>query len=169
MVAWFANLTFSFCSKFVVKTSSPTKAFWQQVNDSVLAGLKEKILTHKDGEIFEAPINKHLPVHDSSRFKGNVFVLINRYSFSNAATTAAMVQDYGFGTLVGEPTADLATTYAAVHEFKLPHTGIGVTYPKAYMVRPAGNKAPAAVLPDYLVPEAKDVLEYTLKSVVYAN
>lgn len=166
MVAYFANNPFWFCSKFLVKTSSQTRKFWEQVNDTLLADLKEKILTHKDGEIFEASIDRHLPVPDSLLFKGKVFVLVNRYSFSNAVTTAAMIQDYKFGTLIGEQTADLPTTYAAVHQFNLPHTGIAVIYPKAFMVRPNCNKLFKGVMPDHVVPEGADILEYACKLMV---
>lgn len=169
-VAYFAKEPFSFTSAFYVKTSKPTKEFWKNVNDTSLTKLKKEILTRKDGEVFEADIQKYTPRMDSSRFAGNVYVLINKYSYSNAATSAAIIQDYNFGTLIGEQTVDSPTLYASVHEFILPITRITVTYPKALIIRPNGDKSIKGVVPDFRVSEnpltsADDPLEWTLKHI----
>ncbi|MEC5145763.1 S41 family peptidase [Chitinophaga sp. 212800010-3] len=166
MIAYFANKPFWFCSRFSVRTSALTKAFWKGVNDSTLKDIKEAILSHNDGEVFDTPIPSFPPRTDSFRFTGNAYLLVNRYSYSNAAVTPALVQDYGFGKVVGEPTADCPTLYAAEHDFKLPHTQFICSYPKAYMVRPNGNTESKGVQPDYPVavkPGTEDnVLEYVL-------
>jgi len=72
---------------------------------------------------------------EGERFTGKVFVLIDRYSYSNAVNVAALVQDYKFGTVIGEETADMATTYGAMEQFTLPLTGLSVGYAKAYLIR----------------------------------
>ena len=82
---------------------------------------------------------------------GGVYVLINRNSFSNAVAVAATIQDYRFGTILGEETSDLATTYGAMETFTLPGTGIKVGFPKARIVRPSGDPAPRGVLPDIAI------------------
>jgi C-terminal processing protease CtpA/Prc len=86
------------------------------------------------------------------KFEGEVYVLVNRYSFSNAVTTAALIQDYGFGVIMGEQTVDMATTYGAMERFTLPETGIVVAYPKALIVRPSGNDKAHPVSPDVELP-----------------
>jgi len=163
IVAWFADRPFWFCSKFVVRTSAITKRAWTDVTDPDLQPLRDLILNHADGELFEAPIGSCAPKPAPLRFKGKVFVLVDRYSYSNAVTTAAMIQDYGFGELVGEPTADVPTTYAAVHDFRLPITSAVITYPKAYMVRPNGDRSLDVVTPDHLVPHGEDALRFALR------
>lgn len=60
----------------------------------------------------------------SPRFEGRVYVLINRRSYSNAAAVAALVQDYGLGTILGEETSDLATTFGAMETFTLSAPGL---------------------------------------------
>ena len=75
-------------------------------------------------------------------------MLVNRYSFSNAVTVAAQIQDYGFGVVTGETTADMATTYGAMEQFTLPRTGIIVGYPKAHIVRINGALESHPVTPD---------------------
>jgi C-terminal processing protease CtpA/Prc len=82
------------------------------------------------------------------RFRGHVWVLVDRHSYSNAASVAALVQDYGFGTIIGEETADVASNYASVQHFTLPRTGIVVTYPKSHFIRPNGKDEVAGVRPD---------------------
>jgi C-terminal processing protease CtpA/Prc len=173
MVAYFATRPFSFTSAFYVKTSQITKEYWKNVSDTdtLLADLKRSILEKKDGEQFEANIRKYAPRTDSLKFEGKVYVLIDRYSYSNTATTAAIVQDYKFGVLIGEQTADSPTLYGAVHEFELPNTKISITYPKALMVRPSGDRTLAGVKPDFSVPDdmfttEDEVLNWT---VAYIN
>jgi hypothetical protein len=148
MVAYFAKRPFWFCSQFLVRTSAITKAFWKDVDDPSLADLKKGILSKKDGERFEVTFGKYSPRTDSLRFEGRVLVLVDRYSYSNAPGTAALIQDYKFGTIVGEHTADSPTSYGAVHEFKLPNTRLAVTYPKALIVRPNGDRSVTGVVPD---------------------
>jgi hypothetical protein len=68
---------------------------------------------------------------EGRRFTGAVCLLINRQSYSNAVLVAAIAQDYGFATVIGEETADLASTFGAAEKFTLPGTGIEVSFPKA--------------------------------------
>lgn len=86
------------------------------------------------------------------RFQGRVHVLVNRHSYSNAVSVAAMVQDYGFGRVLGEETADLASTLGAMEHFSLENSGLSVGYPKARILRPGGDPAPRGVVPDRVLP-----------------
>lgn len=101
-------------------------------------------------------------------FVGPVYVLVNRHSYSNTVMVAATVQDYGFGTVLGEETSDLAATYGAMETFALSRTGIAVGFPKARIVRPSGATTARGVVPDVvlttpIVPGTNDaVLEQAL-------
>ncbi|PWJ41872.1 S41 family peptidase [Sediminitomix flava] len=168
IIAYFADKPFKFCSKFEVKTSKITKEFWEKVEDTQNKELKESILSHKNGEIFTSDISLNQPQADSLQFKGKVYVLINRYSYSQATVTAAMIQDYKFGTLIGETTADVPTTYGAIHQFELPNTKISVSYPKAFIIRPNGNTELKGTTPDIKVTpnrftEKDEILDYAIE------
>ena len=170
MVAYFANKPFWFCSEFSVKTSRITKDFWRNVNDPALAELKNKILIKKDGEIFKVDFQKYQPRTDNLKFEGKVYVLIDRYSYLNTVATSAIVQDYGFGELVGEPTADTPTSDGAIHQFKLSHTQIAVSYPKAFLVRPNGDRSLRGITPDFEVADDRlnendETLDFVLKRI----
>lgn len=170
MLAYFAKEPFSFCSSFSVKTSALTKSFWRDVADTSLADLKKDILNKPDGTIFQTKIIKQQPVTDSLQYKGKVYVLIDRYSYSNAVTTAATIKDYHWGTLIGETTSDVPTTYAAIHEFKLPHTGMEVSYPKALIVRPNGDRSTRGLEPDLQMETKSGIKDSVLEeALVYLN
>ena len=168
MVAYFANRPFRFASEYNVKTSQITKNYWKNVKDPLLRDLREKILTKRNGAIFQEDIKEYRPRTDSLKFKGRAFVLIDRYSYSNATTTAAIIKDYGFGVLIGEQTADTPTSYASIHQFQLPNTKLTVTYPKAFFVRPNGDRKLGGVRPDHRISddpftERDEILEFALK------
>lgn len=156
MIAWFADKPFRFASEFIVKVSPQSQA----ANDERLKTstdssdishkLAEFYNTHKHGETFTFSLPDALP-NKNKRFNGDVYVLVNRNSYSNAVSVAAIVQDYGFGQVIGEETADLATTLGAMESFTLRHTGIKVGYPKALIIRPNGSRVPEGVTPDYLI------------------
>lgn len=170
MLAYFAHKKFRFCSDFKVRTSEITKQYWRQVKESedkLLVDLKAQILSHQNGARFSFAMPYHQPRRDDLTFRGKVYVLINRYSYSQATITGAMVKDYGFGTLIGETTADVATNYGSIHQFSLPHTKIAISYPKAFIVRPNGNQEFKGVTPDYLIRDnlftpKDEILDFTL-------
>lgn len=167
MLAYFADKPFWFCSQFHVRTSELTKKFWEDVETENLQEMRKQILSHENGERFEAAFENYQPNLDSLRYTGEVYVLIDRYSFSNTVSTAAIIKDYGFGTLLGEITADIPTSFGAVHQFNLPHTQIAITYPKAFIIRPNGSESLIGVKPDIPLQEIRgngkdDMLEQTL-------
>jgi C-terminal processing protease CtpA/Prc len=148
MIAYIADRPFRFCSRFTVKTSQMTKEFWRDVEEPALNELKREILSRDNGERFDVELPFTRPRSETERFRGRVYVLIDRFSYSNAVSVAAICQDYGFGIIVGEMTADLPTTYGAAHQFTLPNTGFTVMYPKAWIVRPNGDMRADGVKPD---------------------
>ncbi|MBN1186519.1 MAG: hypothetical protein JXB49_29860, partial [Bacteroidales bacterium] len=168
MISYFADKPFSFTSKFSVKTSQITKECWKNNDIPEHQELKKQILSLEDGTRFDVQIPEINPHPDSIRFKGKVFVIINRYSYSNTSSVASIIQDYNFGEIIGEETAEVVSSYGAVHSFELPNTKWNVVYPKALGVRPNGDASQRGVIPDYPIEEENftntdNVLDYTLK------
>lgn len=154
MISWFATRPFRFASSFRIKVSEAAVASNQARlavagNDptGASAGLARAYAGARNGDLIDLPV---LPAEPRSgdTFAGKVFVLINRHSYSNAVNVAALIQDYGFGTILGEETSDLATTLGAMEQFTLARTGIVVGFPKARIVRPNGDLAQRGVIPD---------------------
>jgi hypothetical protein len=174
LLAWIADRPFQFASRFQIRISPETTASnAARLRTSVdpaaspssrMAQLYERA---SPGDVVTFPVAEARP-REGQRFRGRVYLLIDRHSYSNTAMVAATVQDYGFGTVVGEETADLATTLGAMESFTLPNTGIAVGYPKALIVRPSGSTVRRGVVPDVpidspLVADASDpVLQQVL-------
>ena len=158
MISWFATRPFRFASQFKVKVSEQSIAAntARLAQDAEAAGPVSReyaqLYAHsRIGEIVDFPIREALP-REAGSFTGKVYVLIDRQSYSNAVAVAALVQDYGFGVIVGEATSDMATTYGAMEQFSLTHTGLLVGYPKARIVRPNGDLRSRGVTPDIAIP-----------------
>ena len=107
------------------------------------------MILYGDFVSFELP---YAQPREGERFTGDIHVLVNRFSYSNAVSVAALIQDYGFGTVYGEPTRDMSTTYGAMEHFTLPHSGFLVGYPKAHIIRPNGIEESHPVTPDIAIP-----------------
>ncbi len=154
MVSWVADEPFKFASEFRIKVSpaaidSNRKRVEATPGDenSASAKLAAAYAGKKPGEVISYDIPTARP-RSGERYTGACHVLVNRYSYSNAVNVAALMQDYGFAKILGEETADLATTYGAMETFKLPRTGIDVGFPKALIIRPNGSLAARGVIPD---------------------
>ncbi len=167
LVSYFADKPFKWNSEFTLKTSQFLKEHTRKQNDTTNAYF-QKILTHKDGAIYNFEFDEYQPQPKQKRFTGAVYVLVNRQSHSQSAVTASQIQDYKFGTIVGEETGDFPTLYASQFQYSLPNTGIVVKVSKGQIVRVNGSKKPEGVIPDimikdHLLDEEDEILNGLLK------
>lgn len=154
IIAWFATADWTIASDFRIRISEQTTASNQArletleaPEGSISAEYAALFANAENGEIISFDMPSASP-RDGARFTAPVYLLINRYSYSNSANVAAILQDYGFATIAGETTTDMATTYGAMEHFTLPLTGIRVGFPKAHIIRPSGVEHPHPVTPD---------------------
>jgi hypothetical protein len=157
LVSWFATKPFRFASQFRIRVSAQSVAANASriENDAAAAGpvsrqFADLYARSRIGDVVDFDIPEASP-RTGHRFAGRVFVLIDRQSYSNAVAVAALVQDYRFGLIVGEATADMATTFGAMEQFALDHTRLLVGYPKARIVRPNGDPRSRGVTPDMAI------------------
>ncbi len=169
LIAFFATEPFIGASGFKIRTSKISKEFWRNVTDTsqLIMDIKQQILSENDGERFEIDGNKYKyqPRNDSLKYNGNVFVIIDGLTFSQAIEVAGMIKKYGFGTLFGEPTTPLMSANA--RQFKLLNTQLTVTFPEAYY---GDTSMINGVIPDYYVhdnilTEKDEILDYTIKMI----
>lgn len=152
LVAWFATRPFRFSDAFSIKASPEIRRQFQERagastdEHDIVRQMYQAIDGQRDGTVVRFELPRVAPRQE--RFSGQVFLLVNRHSYSNAASLAGMLQDYGFAKIIGEETADLPTSYASSAQFELPNSGLVVTYPKGYFVRPSGDETLRGVLPD---------------------
>ena len=158
VIAWFADRPFRFTSDFRIRVSEQSiasnQARLEATGHDPASGSGQLAALYEQAEIGEI-VTYDLPYaqpREGRRFEGRVHVLVNRYSYSNAVTTGALIQDYSFGTIYGEPTRDMATTFGAMEHFTLEHSGFVVGYPKARIIRPNGEATPHPLSPDVRLP-----------------
>lgn len=162
LVSYFADKPFKWNSEFTLKTSRFLKEHTRKHNDTTDAYF-QKILLHKNGEIYNYEFEEYQPQTNQKRFGGEVYVLVNRQSHSQSAVTASQIQDYKFGTIVGEETGEFPSLYASQFQYTLPNTGIVVKVSKGQIVRVNGSKKEEGVIPDimikdYLLDEEDEIL-----------
>jgi hypothetical protein len=85
------------------------------------------------------------------RFGGEVQVLVGPGTYSSAVQFANTVQDFGFGTLVGEGDSVRAMQSGGIQRIALPNTGLVLWSPRFVLVRPSGKLAPKWLTPDIRV------------------
>ena len=171
LISFFADKPFQWNSRFSLKTSTYLKENTRNRKDTSDA-YSQKILKHQNGEIFPYHFKKTQPQESEKRFKGNVFTLINRQTYSQAALAASVIQDYQFGTLAGEETGDFPSLYASIFTVELPNTRIPVKIPKGYMVRINESEKPEGVIPkisinDHLLDAKDEILDTLLNKIGY--
>lgn len=169
LVSYIADQPFKWNSSFTLKTSQFLKDHVRQHNDTTDVYWQE-VLNHENGEIYEYEFEAYQPQPKDKRYEGEVYVLINRQSHSQSALTAAQIQDYEFGTIVGEETGDYSSLYASQFQYSLPNTGIPVMVSKGYMVRVNGSTEDEGVIPDifikdHLLDEQDEILDGLLERI----
>lgn len=169
LVSYIADKPFKWCSSFTLKTSNFLKEQVRKTQDTTSA-YWSSILTHDDGDVYPYEFKAYEPQSKEKRYEGAVYVLVNRQSHSQSAVTAAQIQDYEFGTIVGEETGDFPSLYASQFTYSLPATGIPVKVSKGYIVRVNGNTEARGVIPDifikdHLLDEEDEILEGLLNKI----
>lgn len=169
LISYFATKPFKWYNEFTLKTSNVLKAQTRSQTDTTDA-YSNAILSNKDGTIFKYDFESQNPVLPSKRFQGNIYVLVNRQTYSMAAVAAALIQDYKFGKIVGEQTGDPPTLYASQFSYQLPSTGITIKVPKGYIIRPNGNKGfkglrPNIIIHDHLLDSDDEILSHVLDNI----
>lgn len=167
LISYFANKPFQWNSRFSLKTSKYLKQNTRKNNDTTNAYFQE-ILKHQDGKVYPYYFEEMQPQEAKKRYKGTVFTLVNRQTYSQAAVAASLIQDYQFGTLAGEETGDFPTLYASIFTVELPNTRTPVKIPKGYIVRVNKSESPEGVIPeilieDHLLDDNDEILDTLLK------
>ncbi|MEM6685220.1 MAG: S41 family peptidase [Bacteroidota bacterium] len=162
LVSYIADKPFRWTSKYEVKSSAILKKHIRASKNSN-SEFSRAILSHKNGDVFEYTFKEQQPQPKDKRFKGMVFVLVNRQSHSQATVTAAQIQDYKFGVIIGEETGEYSSLCASQLKYKLPNTNIEVKVSKGFMRRINGTVSkkgvqPDVVIQDHLVDEKDEIL-----------
>jgi len=81
------------------------------------------------------------------QYSGRLYFIQSQFTYSAAVILANLAKQYGFGTLIGEETGGLTTTYIRLNQRKLPNSGL-TFYCSDKQNRYLGTTGPRGVLPD---------------------
>ncbi|NQZ76154.1 MAG: peptidase S41 [Ekhidna sp.] len=163
LVSYIAKKPFKWNSSFTLKSSAPLKKHIRSLED-YSGHYWQTALQKPNGEVYSYDFDDYEPQDKKKRYSGNVYVLINRHSYSQSAVTAAQMQDYGLATIVGEETGEYPTLIASIFTLALPETGIAFNISKGRIVRVSGDTSEQGVIPDmiiqdHLLDEEDEILE----------
>ena len=98
----------------------------------------------------------------SDRFKGSIYLLIAKPTFSAASNFAASVKFFEIGILIGQETSGKKDHYGQVVPIQLPNSGLNGQVSTAHFITVGGMEDSGSVKPDY---EVKQKPEDTAKGV----
>lgn len=143
----------------------PFSDFVKLLFDAADAEMAQRIvidLRHNGGGnsgIF-APFLEELKKRPRFLKKGGIFVLIGRRTFSSAILNALDLKKQSPAIFIGEPTGGKPNHYGEVRSFRLPQSGLPVTYSVKYFR--VLDDDPDSLVPDLLVePGISDYLDKT--------
>lgn len=85
-------------------------------------------------------------------FKGKLFMLVNRGTFSSASVMAATFKCYKLGTLIGQTTGGTQIFFDEPLEFKLTHSGLRFLVSNQVNYCPCGTDWNKGVIPEKIIP-----------------
>ena len=164
-----ANKPFAQTSKEKIRVSKQIKEYFQNQQSlwrkrfplygSTIETLFKAISSAPEDSVLVFNTELEKPVEKPPRFDGEFYVLIGPYTFSSAVSFISAVKDYELGTLIGEETGGLATSYGEEYSFRLPNTQLKVGVSYRHFVRPSGVDNGRGVLPDYEIKQSIEDLK----------
>lgn len=79
------------------------------------------------------------PYETSNKFTGRFYCISDAGTFSTASSFCALVQDYGLGTIIGEPTGGMGTSFGNFMVVQLPQSGLRLGISTSKYFRSNGN------------------------------
>jgi hypothetical protein len=111
-------------------------------------------LRQKTGSIYKVSVPEMKPPVRNPKYEGKVYAVTSQFTYSAAASLAAMIKAHGLGKLIGAPTGGNESTYGDVFSFSLPNTKLTCGVSHKFFIGSDGARKPEPTYPDYC---AKDL------------
>lgn len=105
------------------------------------------------GEIYHSKSRTVQPVENPLRFKGRVYVLSGRKTFSSGQMFLGVVKGNRLATIVGEETNGPGCSAGELYPFSLPNSRLRVSSSTKYWIPPGGCTGAQGIVPDVMVNE----------------
>jgi hypothetical protein len=121
----------------------------------VLAGRQSG--TEKVGDIVDGSVDSWVQPDLSNPyfFKGNTYLLVGSLTYSSSVLLSNVVQDFGFGQLVGQEAYVRSRQTGGINQVNtLPNTKLEIIVPRFILDRPSGKRDPVLLQPDIFLPDS---------------
>ncbi|MBJ7311879.1 S41 family peptidase [Rugamonas sp. CCM 8940] len=112
--------------------------------------------TEKLGDVIDGTISTLLQPapNDPLHFSGTTYLLVGRNTYSSSILLSNVVQDFGFGKVVGAAGSARARQSGGTQNFVLPNSGLALSVPRLIFQRPSGAATPVLLQPDIVLPDS---------------
>lgn len=121
----------------------------------VLAGRQSG--AEKVGDIVDGSVDSWVQpdLNNPYFFKGKTYLLVGRLSYSSSVLLSNVVQDFGFGQLVGQSAYVRSRQTGGINQINtLPNTRLEIVAPRFILDRPSGKRDPVLLQPDIILPDS---------------
>ena len=110
----------------------------------------------KLGDVIDGEIGTWLQPRrdDPLHFTGNTYLLTGGRSYSSAILFSNVMQDFGFGKVVGAPGHARTRQSGGTQTTVLPNSGLVLGVPRLLFQRPSGTTSPVLLQPDIVLPDS---------------
>jgi hypothetical protein len=111
--------------------------------------------TEKLGDVIDGTIGKwsEPTPDDPLHFSGTTYVLVGRDTYSSSILFSNVMQDFGFGKVVGANGHARVRQSGGTQGFVLPNSGLALGVPRLIFQRPSGATEPMLLRPDIVLPD----------------
>ena len=100
------------------------------------------------------------PRDNPLRFKGQLFVLMNHYSYSATVGFLGAVKDYQIAPIIGTESGESPNGFGEAYYFELPNSRLLCRSSTTFMLRPNGDPTmTTGILPDYKIEQKQEDTE----------
>ena len=112
--------------------------------------------SEKLGEVIDGEIGswQQPQLADPLHFAGATYLLMGRRTYSSAILLSNVMQDFGFGKVVGAAGQARTRQSGGTQRFVLPNSGLELGVPRLLFQRPSGTGGPVLLQPDIVLPDS---------------
>lgn len=136
LMPYLADRPFRFASGYRKKIIAKYADAGETVGSVVDGGIERWIGSQTDHPLF---------------FRGKVYVLVGRGTYSSAVLFSSVMQDFHFATIAGSGNLVRARQSGGVQSLPLRHSGLVAAVPRFLLDRPAGPSGAALLTPDLVL------------------
>ena len=121
---------------------------------------RKDVMTAKNGTFLKTKFSPTKPKDNALKFKGNLYLLIGKKTYSAAMGLATAFKCYNLGSIIGQETGNPTVCTTDWASFILPNTKIKCAASEAKIYWACGKDDGHGVIPDYIIDKGSKSKNY---------